>query len=52
MKKNETSTVFVTVRMPKDILDIIDEMAIEGMRSRSGQIIYLLKQMTTAKTEK
>lgn len=52
MKQNNTSTVFVTVRMPKDILDIIDEMAIEGMRSRSGQIIYLLKQMTTATPEK
>lgn len=52
MKQNNTNTVFVSVRMPKDIIEIIDEQAIEAMRSRSGQIIYLLKQMTTDKPEK
>lgn len=37
-------TVFVTVRMPAEIVKQIDDLAIEAMRSRSAQVIFMLRQ--------
>lgn len=44
-KKDTDETTFVTVRMPNDIVNAVDELAIEAVRSRSAQIIYLLRQV-------
>lgn len=41
---NEQETTFVTVRMPADLVKQIDELAMEAMRSRSAQVIMMLKQ--------
>lgn len=42
---NKDQMKFVNIRISKDILDVIDEMAIESMRSRSSQIVEMLKQL-------
>jgi len=42
-KKPATHT-FVTIRMPKELVAKIDALAVEAMRSRSGQIQHILKQ--------
>jgi len=44
---NQKAT-FVTVRMPADLVKQIDELAIEAMRSRSAQVIMMLKQALDA----
>lgn len=41
---SEQETTFVTVRMPSELVKQIDELAIEAMRSRSAQVIIMLKQ--------
>lgn len=41
---NEQETTFVTVRMPTELVKQIDELAMEAMRSRSAQVIMMLKQ--------
>jgi metal-responsive CopG/Arc/MetJ family transcriptional regulator len=43
-KKDTEDTTFVTVRMPNDIVKAVDELSIEAVRSRSAQVIYLLRQ--------
>ncbi len=35
---------FVTVRMPSDLVEKIDELAKDEIRNRSSQIIYMLRQ--------
>jgi hypothetical protein len=42
---SENKIIFVNIRMPVAIVAQIDELATEGMRSRSAQIIYLLTQV-------
>lgn len=37
-------TTFVTVRMPVELVRQIDELAIEAMRSRSAQVMFMLRQ--------
>lgn len=34
---------FVTIRMPIKMLEQVDELAIEAMRSRSAQILHMVK---------
>ena len=41
---SDQETMFVTVRMPADMVKQIDELAMEAMRSRSAQVIMMLKQ--------
>jgi len=36
-------TKFVTIRMPKSIVEKIDFLAIDSMRTRSSQILFLIK---------
>lgn len=38
---------FVNIRMPVNLLSVIDQLAKESMRSRSGQIIYMLTRWHT-----
>jgi hypothetical protein len=42
---NQQQSKSVTVRMPAEMIAQIDEMAIETMRSRTAQIVLLLKQV-------
>lgn len=39
---------FVTMRVPDDIIKQIDELATEAMRSRSAQIILMIKRQLEA----
>jgi metal-responsive CopG/Arc/MetJ family transcriptional regulator len=39
-----TAHTFVTIRMPVELVKQIDALAVEAMRSRSSQIMHLLKQ--------
>ena len=41
---SEQENTFVTVRMPSELVKQIDELATEAMRSRSAQVIMMLKQ--------
>jgi predicted transcriptional regulator len=41
---SEQENTFVTVRMPSELVKQIDELATEAMRSRSAQVIIMLKQ--------
>jgi metal-responsive CopG/Arc/MetJ family transcriptional regulator len=41
---DQSEPVFVTVRMPADLVKQIDELAVEAMRSRSAQVILMLRQ--------
>ena len=45
---SDQETMFVTVRMPADVVKKIDELAMEAMRSRSAQVIMMLKQALDA----
>lgn len=40
----DSKYTYVTVRMPADLVKQIDELAMDAMRSRSAQVIMLLKQ--------
>lgn len=40
---------FVTLRMPTELVKAIDKLAAECTRTRSGQIIALIKQAMAAK---
>ena len=42
--KPSNSHTFVTIRMPVELVKQIDALAVEAMRSRSSQIMHLLKQ--------
>lgn len=35
---------FVSVRVPTELINYIDELSIEAMRSRSAQIIFILNE--------
>lgn len=41
---SEQETTFVTIRMPVELVNQIDELAIEAMRSRSAQVMFMLRQ--------
>jgi len=45
---SEQENTFVTVRMPSELVKQIDELATEAMRSRSAQVIIMLKQALDA----
>ncbi|MFZ2125399.1 MAG: hypothetical protein WAV01_02120 [Candidatus Saccharimonadales bacterium] len=41
----------ITLRIPVDLLAVIDEMAIEAMRSRTAQIAYMLESYLRDKND-
>ena len=41
---SDQETMFVTVRMPTELVKQIDALAVEAMRSRTAQVIVLLRQ--------
>lgn len=50
-KYNAETTQVTSVRMPKDILDRVDDIAKEKMWSRNKTILFLLSKQVDTSTE-